>query len=319
MIDEDKALAAEFAAREKAQDDFLAKRLAEEDGKPAPAEPAQEPAPEAPVEDDPATTDPADEAEAAPDAAAAPAKISADDEQFATEWLARAGFRRARINRMLDEDPEEALDIARRQKQSQDTLARTRREVAAGKLDDDARPSDSARSQTGEPSPEEHRRARIIQLVRDLGDEGDVEALERDLPPQRAERDANGSGVDPRVMAVVVATRERLALSGHDELRDEAKYHAVLKAADVLRAADPTLGVGEAITEAAETLRIYAERRQAATQERRAELSGAQPSVPAQRTTPRRMSKAEAEHAHIVALEAGDKARADQICKQYSL
>lgn len=318
MTDEDKALAAELAAREKAQDDFLAAKFAEEDGTPAPAAEAAAETPEA--TEDPAPEEPADDAEpaAAPEAAA-PTKLSAEDEEFAFQWLARAGLQRAKINRLMDTDPELALDMARAQKKTQDTLARTRREVAAGKLDDYARPSDSARPQTGGPSPEELRRARIIQLVRDLGDEGDAQALEREYRPQQAESDAAGSGIDPRVLAAVSATRERLVLSGHDELRDEAKYGAVLKAADVLRAADPALGVGEAITEAAETLRIRDERRQAASQERRAELAGAQPSIPAQRTTPRRMSKAEAEHAHIVALESGDKARAAQICKQYSL
>jgi hypothetical protein len=252
------------------------------------------------------------------DAPSAPGGMSAEDEQFATEWLARAGVPRAKLNRMLDEDPELALALARKQKDTQDTIARLRREAGSASDEDDARPSYAAPGQTKPASPAELRRADILALVEDEYGEEQRQALERQLRGQE-QTGADGQGPDPRVLATVAASRERLVAGGHDELRDNARYLEVLRAADALRAADPTLDVELAIDEAAEVLRARSERAVAGSQQRRSTIARTQPSVGVGRGVQLGLNKEQALDAHIDALLAGDKAKARAIADRYKL
>lgn len=308
----------------KDQDEFLRTALGLDDAGEAPQVEAdvevESEAPEAPAADaEPTEPMPAGEASEAVTPAAGPSGLSDEDEAFTFQWLARAGLGRAKVNKLLDDDPELALALARSQKQAQDTIARARREAASERVDDPARPSDSARAQTGAPSPEETRRARVLQLVEDEFGEEERQALERDFAPRQEQSSRSGSAADVRLVTAVVATRERLIGSGHEELRDEANYLAVLKAADVLMAADSTLDVGAAIAEAAETLKDRAERRQAASQRTRRALAATQPTNGTMRPAPPTLTREQARDKWLDLRLAGREEDAEAVRRRYKL
>lgn len=301
-----------------AQDAFLNERLGIEPEEPD-EEPSEEPEettegnPELPVEGDPETP-----AETATATDSKPAALSDDDEAFAFSWLARAGLGRQAVNDLLESQPAVALAMARAQKQAQDTIARLRRGEDSA-VDDDARPSDSAPGRTKPASPEELRRAKIVQLVEDeLGEEA-AQALERDLRAVGPEGGSGGPAPDPRLAAVVAATRERLIAGGHEELRGKDAYLDVLRAADALQASDPALSAADAIAEAAEIRRVRRERAQAESQQRTRAKAASQPSTGVGRGAPLGLTKEQARDRHLDALIAGDKQQAEAIATRYKL
>lgn len=271
-------------------------------------------------------SEPESEAPEAPeaDSEAAPAEqptagLSAEDEDFAFQWLARAGVPRAKLNAMLDQDPELALALARQQKETQDTIARLRRQAGSVSDEDDARPSYAAPGSTKPASPAELRRAEVLQLIEDEYGEEQRQALERELRGPDTAAAGDGQAPDPKVLAAVAASRERLVAGGHDELRDNARYLEVLRAADALRAADPTLEVGAAIDEAAEVLRARRDRSLAETQDRKRSIARTQPTVSGARGVQLGLTREQALDAHIDALLAGDKVKATAIAERYKL
>lgn len=254
------------------------------------------------------------------DAAAAPAgALSTADEDFAFQWLARSGLPRSEINSLLEEKPKTALALARRFKENQDTIARSRREASAEQEPDDARPSTSAPPKTNGASPEELRRAAWLDLVRDEFGEEDAQALERMTEPEARQARDQGQAPDPSVLVAVVAARERLLLSGHEELRDQAEYQRVLAMADALRVADPALGAEDAIAEAAELRRGRRGKAEAATQDRKRALSASQPVTARTRSVPIALTRDQAEDKWLDAKLAGDQALAAEIHARYKL
>jgi hypothetical protein len=298
------------------QDKWLEERIASAEAS-ADAEPPSEP--EAAQElagdtDEPDEDQP--EAKAAP--APAAAALAADDEEFAFQWLARGRLPRQEINALLAEKPQLALAMARALKDNQDTIARLRR-GSASQDEDDARPSDSAPGRTTPASPEELRRARVLQLVEDEEGEEARQALERDWRPGGAEERGGSPAVDPRTIAELAAARERLVAKGHDELRGKAEFGKVLRAADALRAADPTLGVGQAIDEAAEIVRLQTERGLADSQQRKRAIASTQPVTSRGRGAPLGLSKEQARDRHLDALIAGNRDEAEALVRRYKL
>lgn len=253
------------------------------------------------------------------DVAAVPGKLTAADETFAFEWLARGGVSRADLNSLIDERPEMALALAKQFKQNQDTIARSRREASAVPDQDTERPSTSAPSQTGEASPEEHRRSRWLELVRDeFGDE-DAQALERSITAQQQPSGGPGQVPDVQVLMEVGAARERLVASGHDELRDQAEFGRVLVAADVLRSADPDLSVRDAIERAATLRNAGANRGQAATQERSQRVAASQPLTARTRSAPIALTKEQAIDKWLDARLEGDSGMMRELEARYKI
>jgi len=276
---------------------------------------------EQPPADDAEVQDGAEDGGAEDGEAAAPSSsgLSPADEQFAFEWLARAGVPRAKLNAMLDQDPDLALALARKQKETQDTIARLRRQAGSVSEEDDARPSNAAPGKTKPALPAELRRAEVLQLIEDEYGEEQRQALERELQGQDAGTGGAGQAPDPRVLAAVAASRERLVAGGHDELRDNARYLEVLRAADALRAADPTLEVGAAIDEAAEVLKARRDRALAETQDRKRSIARTQPTVSGARGVQMGLTREQALDQHIDALLSGDRPKAQAIAERYKL
>jgi hypothetical protein len=267
---------------------------------------------------DDAEDEPEAETPAEASSAEAAGKLEPADEEFAFQWLARGRIPRAAINEMLAEKPLVALAIARQFKDAQDTIARLRRGSDSAD-EDNARPSDSAPGRTAPASPEEHRRAEVLQLVEDELGEKRRQALEREWPPQGSGDDGGSPAVDPRTLAALVAAREQLVANGHEELRGKAAFQKVLQAADALQAADPTLSVRAAILEAAEIVKARTARGLAESQKRKRALALAQPTTGRGRGAPMGLSKEQARDRHLDALIARDKDTAEALVRRYKL